>query len=216
MSKTYALNAEKRDGAGKGAARALRRENKVPAVVYGDAKDPLVIALPAKDINLEYNKGHMYTNLCNLSVGGTNHLVLARDVQLHPLKDIVEHVDFLRVTPKTMIHVQVPLHFINQEECPGLTQDKGVLNIGSHELEMVCQATNIPESIDIDLKGKQIGDAIHINDMKMPAGAKPATKRNLTLVTIAAPRRAIEETPAAAEGDAAASADAAKEGEKKE
>lgn len=220
MSKTYALNADKRDGAGKGAARALRRDNKVPAVIYGDSKEALPIALSSKDINLEYQKGHMFTNLCNLSVGGAQHLVLMRDVQLHPLKDTVEHVDFLRVTPKTMIHVQVPLHFINQEECPGLTQDKGILTIGSHEIELVCQATNIPESIDVDMTGKKIGDAIHLSEIKLPQGAKSASKRDVTLVTIHAPRRAVEETPAAAEGDAAAApaegADKAKaEGDKK-
>ncbi len=209
MSKTYALNADKRDGAGKGAARALRRENKVPAVIYGDAKDALPITLSSKDINLEYKKGHMFTNLCNLSVGGAQHLVLMRDVQLHPLKDTVEHVDFLRVTPKTMIHVQVPLHFINQDECPGLTQSKGILTIGSHEIELVCQATNIPEAIDVDMTGKEIGDAIHLSEIKLPDGAKSASKRDVTLVTINAPRRAVEETPVAAEGDAAAAAPAA-------
>jgi large subunit ribosomal protein L25 len=217
MSKTYALNADKRDGAGKGAARALRRDNKVPAVIYGDSKDPLVIALSAKDINLEYQKGHMFTNLCNLSVGGTQHLVLMRDAQLHPLKDTVEHVDFLRVTPKTMIHVQVPLHFINQDECPGLTLNKGILTIGSHEIELVCQATNIPESVDVDMTGKEIGDSVHLSEIKLPDGAKSASKRDVTLVTINAPRRAVEETPAAAEGDAAAApaADAAKKPEEK-
>jgi large subunit ribosomal protein L25 len=206
MSKTYALKAEVREPAGKGAARSHRRNNKVPAVIYGDNKEPVSIILENKDINLEYRKGHMSTNLCNLSVGGADLLVLARDVQLDPVKDFVLHVDFLRVTPRTMIHVQVPLHFINQDKSLGLTQNKGVLNIGYHDLEIVCQATNIPESIEVDLAGKDIDDAIHINDLKLPEGAKPASGRNLTIATVMAPRRVVEETPVAAEGDAAAAA----------
>ncbi len=211
MSKTYALKAETRNGTGKGAARAARRENKVPAVIYGDKKEPVSIVLPAKEINLEYRKGHMYTNLCNLGVDGKDHLVLARDVQVDPIKETVLHVDFLRVTAKTNIHVRVPVHFLNEDKCPGLTMHKGVLNIAHHEIEMICQATNIPEAIEIDLAGKEIGDAIHAQDVKFPAGAKPADTRNFTIAAVAAPRRVVEEAPAAAEGEAAA---AGAEGEK--
>ena len=103
MSKNYALQAEARDGAGKGVARALRRANKTPAVIYGDGKDPLNIALDENTINVEYNKGQMFVTLCDLEVGKDKHLVLARDVQLHPVSDNVLHVDFLRVTPKTKL-----------------------------------------------------------------------------------------------------------------
>ncbi len=226
MSKTYKLTAEAREPGGKGAARQLRRDNKVPAVIYGDHKEPVSIILSSKDINLEYNKGHMFTNICNLAVAGADHLVLARDVQLDPVRDVVLHVDFLRVTPRTMIHVKVPVHFINEEDCPGLTMNKGVLNIGYHDLEIVCQATNIPEAIEVDLTGKDIDDSIHIQDLKLPEGVKPASSRNLTLATIAEPRRVVEEVPAeaaeGAEGAAAAPAagaakadDKKKEGDKK-
>jgi large subunit ribosomal protein L25 len=225
MSKTYSLKADQREAGGKGAARAVRRDHKVPAVIYGDKKEPVSIALSSKDINLEYNKGHMFTNICNLNVGGTDHLVLARDVQLDPVRDVVLHVDFLRVTPRTMIHVKVPVHYINEEDCPGLTINKGVLNVGYHDLEIVCQATSIPEAIEVDLSGKDIGDSVHIQDLKLPAGVKPASNRNLTLATINEPKRVVEETPVAAEGaaegaegaEAAPAADAAKkpEGDKK-
>src|SRR3982751_857414 len=127
-SRNYALKGETRDGAGKGVARALRRENIIPAVIYGDGKAPVSIKLPSKELNLEYNKGHMYTSLCTLNVAGTDHLVLVRDVQLHPVTDIVTHVDFLRVTPKTKLHVKVPLNVIGEETSPGLTTEKGILN----------------------------------------------------------------------------------------
>lgn len=214
MSKNYALQAEAREPAGKGAARSVRRAGKIPAVIYGDKKDPVSITLDSNTLNLEYRKGHMFTNVCTLSVGGADHQVLARDLQICPLKGTVEHADFLRVTPRTMIHVSVPVHFINEDQCPGLTLNKGVLHIGYHDLEIVCQAVNIPEVIEVDLAGRNIGDAIHINDLKLPEGAKPASTRNLTLASIAEPRRAVEETPAA-EGDAAAASADAKAEEKK-
>src|SRR5690606_36408414 len=128
MTKHYALSAEKRDRAGKGVARALRRENKIPAVIYGDSKDAENIALPVKAVTMEYHKGHMFTNLCDLEVEGKKTLVLVRDIQIHPVSDNVLHVDFLRVTPKTTITVSVPVHFTNEEEWPGL-KAKGTLNV---------------------------------------------------------------------------------------
>ncbi len=207
MSKTYALKAEARNGTGKGAARAARRENKVPAVIYGDKKEPVAIALPAKEINLEYRKGHMFTNLCNLGVDGKDSLVLARDIQIDPLKETVVHVDFLRVTARTTIHVRVPVHFSNEDKCPGLTMHKGVLNIAHHDIEMICQATNIPEAIEIDLTGKEIGDSIHAKDVKFPSGSKPADTRDFTIAAVAAPRRVVEEAPVATEGEAAEGAE---------
>src|SRR5262245_14371575 len=146
MTKHYALSAETRDRAGKGVARALRREAKIPAVIYGDAKDAETIALPVKEVTLEYHKGHMFTNLCDLEIGGKKQLVLARDVQLDPVNDRVLHVDFMRVTPKTTIVVHVPVHFKNEETCPGIKAG-GSLTIARHDLELVCKATDIPEEV---------------------------------------------------------------------
>ena len=179
MSKTYALQAEAREPAGKGAARSVRRDSKIPAVIYGDKKEPVSIMLDSNTLNLEYRKGHMFTNICTLSVAGADHQVLARDLQICPLKGVVLHADFLRVTPRTMIHVSVPVHVINEDMSPGLTLNKGLLNIGYHELEVICQATNIPEVIEIDLAGKNIGDSIHMQDLTLPEGTKPASNRNL-------------------------------------
>ena len=187
MSKNFALKAEKRERAGKGVARALRREDKIPGVVYGDHKEPVMISMPAKEVGLEYNKGHMFTTLCDLDVSGDKHLVLARDIQLHPVTDRVLHVDFLRVSPKTKLNVMVPVHFINEEECPGI-KEKGILNVVRHEVELTCAATTIPEAIEVDLTPFEIGDAIKISAASMPQGAIPAiTDRDFTIATIAAP-----------------------------
>ena len=211
------LSAAQREKAGKGVARALRRENRVPAVIYGDGKEPVSISLTAKDVNLEYRKGHMFTSLTDLDVGGAKHLVLARDVQLDPVNDFVLHVDFLRVTPKTKIAVKVPVHFINEEECPAISAG-GVLNIVRHEVELFCAATDIPESIEADLKGLEIGDAVKISDIKLPQGAKPTiTDRDFTIATLVAPKVVEEEAPVAAEGAEGEAAEGeAKEGDAKD
>lgn len=219
MTKHYALSAAKRDRAGKGIARSLRREDKIPAVIYGDKKEPVMISLPSKEVTLEYHKGHMFTTLCDMTVDGAKHLVLVRDVQRHPVSDAIEHVDFLRVSEKTKLTVAVPVHFVNFEESKA-AKSKAVLNIVRHEVDLVCQAQSIPESIEVDLAKFEIGDAVKISAAKLPAGTTPTiTDRDFTLATLAAPRAVVEEAPAvAAEGEAAPAADAAKaeEGKKAE
>ncbi len=211
MTKHYALSAETRDRAGKGVARALRREKKIPAVVYGDAKEPESIALPVKEVTMEYHKGHMFTNLCDLTVGGKKNLVLARDVQVHPVTDEVIHVDFMRVTPKTTIHAKVPVHFLNEETCPGI-KNKGSLTVVRHDLELVCLATDIPEQIEIDLTPFNIGDAIKISDVMLPKGVKPAISgRDFTIATITPPRLLLEEEDAINAEKAAVEAEKAAE-----
>ena len=203
MSKHYALKAETRDQAGKGAARSLRRAGKTPAVIYGDKKEPVKVTLDSNTINVQYNKGHMFTTLCDLDVAGQKHLVLARDVQLHPVTDLIEHIDFLRVTDKTTITVEVPVHFINEEKSPGLV-DKGILNVVRYNIEVECRANDIPEQIEVDLAGKKQGDTIHSSDAKYPDGAKPVIDdRDFTIATIAAPRTLEDIAEAEAEADAA-------------
>lgn len=205
-SRHYVLKATKRERAGKGVARALRREDQIPAVIYGDHKEAVTIALEANTINLEYRKGHMFTSLCDMDVDGDKHLLLVRDVQTHPVTDRVIHADFLRVTPRTKIAVMVPVHFINEEECQGI-RDKGSLAIQRFEVELECTATDIPDHIDFDLTGKNIGDAIKLSDAKLPPGAKSTSARDLTIATINAPKTAEQE--AAEEAAIAAAAPAA-------
>lgn len=208
MSKHYILAAAKRDQAGKGAARSLRREDKVPAVIYGDKKEPVLISLSAKEINIEYNKGHMFTNLCDLDVEGQKHLLLARDVQLHPVTDRVEHVDFMRVTPKTKIAVYVPVKFIDEDKSPSIS-NKGTLNVVRHEVELLCTATDIPEYIEVSVEGRQHGDAVKISNAVLPKGTSPViTNRDFTIATLVPPRTA--DADAATEGGEAAAAEPAK------
>ncbi|MGQ0526703.1 MAG: 50S ribosomal protein L25/general stress protein Ctc [Alphaproteobacteria bacterium] len=202
MSKNYALKAAKRELAGKGVARALRREDKIPGVVYGDGKESVKISLPSIPVNLEYNKGLMFTHLCDLDVGGEKHLVLARDIQLHPVKDRVEHVDFLRVNAKTKIKIDVPVHFINEDKSPGL-KEKAVLNVVRHEIELFCSAIDIPEFIEVDLTGMETGDAVKISHAILPQGSSPTIKeRDFTIATLQEPKAYVEEeiTNPAAEG----------------
>ncbi len=196
MSKQYAVKAEKRERAGKGIARTLRREGRLPGVIYGDNKAPVLVAFDANDIQKEWVKGHMFTSLCELNVGGEKTLVLARDVQLHPVSDRVEHVDFLRVSPKTTLHVSVPVHFTNHENSPGL-KEKGVLTIAQHSLEMVCLATEIPEAIVVDLAPFKMNDTITLADVKLPKGVKVADEK-MTLASITPPKGAAEPAAAAA------------------
>ena len=201
MSNNYALEGVQREGTGKGVARALRRENKIPAVIYGDNKTPVTITLPAKEVNMQFNTGQMFTTLCDLKVGSDKHLVLARDVQLHPVKDYVLHVDFLRVTKKTKIAVEVPVTIINEEKAPGLKDEGGVLNLVRYRVELLCSATDIPEEIEVDVTGKTVGDSINISDAKMPEGAKPVIDdRDFTIATIVIPR-SIEDLEAADEAE---------------
>ena len=201
MVQNYAMKATKRERAGKGVARALRREDQTPAVIYGANKSPVTISIPSKEANLEYNKGQMFTTLCDIDVDGEKSLVLARDVQLHPVSDQVLHVDFLRVSDKTKITVAVPVNFTNQEQSPGI-KEKGILNVIRYDVDLVCRATNIPEAIDVDLSEFNIGDSVKISNATMPEGATPAiTDRDFTLATIAAPKAIIEDEEETAEGE---------------
>ncbi len=216
MPKNYALKAEIRDRAGKGIARSLRRDGKTPAVIYGDKKEPVKIALDSNTINTEFNKGQMFTTLCDLEVGNDKHLVLARDVQTHPVTDVVEHVDFLRVTPKTQIVVNVPVQFINEDKSPGI-QEKGILNVVRYTVELRCTAVNIPENIEVNLEGKEHGDSINVSDAHLPEGAKPVIEdRDFTIATLLAPKKiedVASDAPADGEDDAAAEGEDASESE---
>ncbi len=212
MAKQYELSAMKRERAGKGVARALRRENKTPAVIYGDNKDPVTISISTKEANLEYNKAHMFTSICELDLEGTKMKLLARDVQLHPVSSNVLHVDFLRVTDKTTITVAVPVAFTNQDSCKGLLA-KGILNVVRYEVEVDCKAVAIPDEITVDISDFDIGDSIKISAAIMPDGAKPTiSDRDFTLAAIVAPREIVEDEPEVAEGEEGAEGEGAAEG----
>lgn len=203
------LAAQARAKAGKGAARAVRREGRVPAVIYGDKKEPLLLSLVEKELDMALAKKGFMTQLCDLTVGGQKHLVLPRDVQRHPVNDRPEHVDFLRVSEKTVIRVAVPVRVINEKASPGITKG-GVLNIVRHEVEVYCKATDIPDEFVADLTGLDVGHSIHIDGLKLPAGVESAVPGNFTVITLVAPSALkSEEEAAAAPAAAAVATDAA-------
>lgn len=187
MSNTNKLEAQLRERGGKGAARELRRNNMVPAVIYGDKKDPLSIALPAKELTMMIHAGGFMTNILTVEADGTSHQVLPKDYQLHPVKDTVMHVDLLRVSRKTVVTVEIPVHFENEDTCPGLKAG-GVLNIVRHTVEVHCPANAIPDAFTVDLNPFNLGDSINISAVSLPEGAEPTiTGRDFTLATIATP-----------------------------
>lgn len=187
MSQSYELKAEARDRVGKGSARELRRSGKVPAVIYGDKQEPLPIALPYKELFMKIHAGGFMTTIATLDVGGKKIQVLPKEYQLDPVRDFPMHVDFLRVSKNTVVTVQIPVHFINEEKAPGIRRG-GVLNIVRHEIEVTCPANSIPDAIEVDLEGADLGDSIHISAVKLPAEVTlTITDRDFTVATIAAP-----------------------------
>ncbi len=181
---TYELKAEARELVGKGSARAVRRNGKVPAVIYGDKQPPLAIALSYKDIFYKIHGGGFLTTVVTVDVDGKKIRVLPKDYQLDPVRDFPVHIDFLRVGANTEVNVQVPVHFINEEKSLGLKRG-GALNIVRHDVELHCPADAIPEFITVDLDGTDIGDSIHISAVKLPNGVRPIiVDRDFTIATI--------------------------------
>jgi large subunit ribosomal protein L25 len=188
MSKaSYELKAETRERVGKGSSRELRRKGLIPAVIYGDKQAPIAISLSSKDVTLKIHAGGFMTTIATIDVKGEKIAVLPKDYQLDPVRDFTMHVDFLRVSGDTEVHVEVPVHFVNQEKSPGI-KIGGVLNIVRHEVELICPANAIPEFITVDLNGAKIGDGLHISHVKLPEGTKPVIQdRDFTIATIVSP-----------------------------
>ena len=194
MSEGFSLNATKRDSAGKGPARAARRADFIPAIIYGDKKPPVSVNLDGKTFRKLISQPGAMSQLIDLDVDGTPNDVLARDIQFHPVTDVPLHVDFLRVSKTSTVTVMIGVEFANEEESPGL-KTGGVLNIVRHEVEISCPATEIPEKLVVDLTGANIGDSLHISAVALPEGATPTiTDRDFTIATIAAPT--VDTTPA--------------------
>ncbi len=187
MSDQLVLSAETRDRGGKGASRELRRNGRVPAVVYGGKEEPLMIHVEEKLLMKQLMTGHFMNSVVMIEVDGKQVRTLPKDVAFHPVKDRPIHADFLRITKDAKVHVAVPVIFTNEEASPGLKRG-GVLNIVRHELELVCDAANIPDDIAIDVTGFDVGDSIHISHVKLPKGSESAiTDRDFTIATIVAP-----------------------------
>jgi len=186
MTEVSSIAVELRDRAGKGEARATRRSGRVPGVIYGAKQPPVLVSMDPRVLLAEMRKSGFHTRLFAIDVNGGTERVLVRDVQLHPVTDVPLHVDFQRVGEHARIHVAIPVHFANEGASPGLKRG-GVLNIVRHEVEVTCDADNIPSEIRIDLTGLDIGDSVHISAIKLPEGVKPTIERDFTLASIAAP-----------------------------
>ncbi|MDE2302993.1 MAG: 50S ribosomal protein L25/general stress protein Ctc [Sphingomonadales bacterium] len=187
MSDMLNLPAETRERAGKGASRALRREGRVPAVVYGGNEAPLSIHVEEKELARQLGTGHFFNSIVEIVVGGETLRTLPKDVAFHPVSDRPLHADFLRLAANARVHVEVPVVFDNEGASPGLKRG-GVLNIVRHELALVCAPESIPEAIHIDVTGLDVGDSIHISHVKLPDGAASAiSDRDFTIATIVAP-----------------------------
>jgi large subunit ribosomal protein L25 len=208
MATVYELKATARPQAGKGAARAVRREGRVPGVIYGDNQSPLNISLDFKELNLRIQAGHFLTAIHNIEIDGKKHRVIPRDFQVDPVRDRPMHVDFLRLGEGATIRVRVPVRVKNADQAPGIKRG-GTVNIVTHTVEVRCPADAIPEAIEVDISGLDINYSKHLSDVDLPASVKPLIHADATLVTIVPPSGYAEEMKAAAEAAAAATVAAA-------
>jgi len=208
MSDMLTLSAETRERAGKGASRAMRREGRVPAVIYGNKQEALSIHVEEKALMKMLHTGHFMNSVIMIEGTGEAIRTLPKDVQFHPVTDRPLHVDFLRIGEHTTVHVNVPVVFTNEDKSPGIKRG-GVLNVVAHELELIVDAADIPDQITVSLEGLDVGSSIHISQVPLPAGAKVNhAETDFTVATIVAPsalKSTEGDTETAAEGEGEAS-----------
>jgi large subunit ribosomal protein L25 len=207
MAEVEIVPASPRDGAGKGSARQARREGLVPAVIYGNKEEPILLTLERRVLIRELDNPQFFIQLVDVEIGGAKHRVLPRDVQFHPVSDAPMHVDFLRFDAKRKITAAVPVVFRGEEESPGL-KSGGVLNVVRYEVEVLCTADNIPPELILQLAGLEVGDSIHASAVNLPDGVEfVITDRDFTIATIAAPTVAIVEVAGGEESEEGTSED---------
>lgn len=212
MAQASELKAQARSGVGKGAARATRRQGLVPAVIYGDKKPPVPIALSYNETLHRIYAGGFLSHVLTLEVDGEKHRVIPRDYQLDPVKDTPLHVDFLRIGANSRLNVEVHVNFTNEAASPGLKRG-GTLNIVRHTVELSCPADAIPEEITVDLTGLDIGDSVHISAITLPSNVHPTIQdRDFTIATVVAPS-GLRSEESSADGDEAGEAAEAEDGD---
>lgn len=198
MSAATTLQAQKRTQAGTGAARATRRAGMVPGIIYGDNKEPQMIAVDPKALAKECQSSGFFSRVFDITLDGKTQQAVAKDVHLHPVTDEPMHVDFQRVNKESKIHVSVPVNFINEDKAPGIKRG-GMLNIIFHTLEVICPVQSIPEKLTVDLTGMEANQSIHIAALNLPKGVVAAhPERDNTIATIVAPSGGEEEKEEAA------------------
>ena len=203
MADITVLTATAREQVGKGSAREARRQGNIPAVIYGDKKSPIPIILEQKILVRHLGTGGFFNTLFDIDINGELSRVLPRDVQLHPVTDVPEHVDFLRVSASTKISVEVPVEFIGDDVSPGI-KGGGVLNVVRYTVEVSCTPDLIPNNLVIDLSNSEIGDSLHISTVDLPEGVTPTiSDRDFTIATIVAPTVVRDEAASDSDGDGA-------------
>lgn len=219
MAQAIELKATTRAGVGKGAARAVRRDKRVPGIIYGDKQTAEPISLDYKDLTLQYQKGNFLSTVLEVNVDGKKQRVIPRQIQLDAVRDFPLHVDFMRLGVGAKLRVRVPVRFTNHDKSPGLKRG-GVLNVVRHDIEVYCPAEAIPEHIIANLDGLEIGSSLHISAMTLPDGVRPVIQnRDFTVATVAGSKADDEKAaetvagaPVAADTAAAPAGDAAKAG----
>jgi len=209
------LDVTVRENTGTGNSRAARRAGLVPAIIYGGDEAPVSVSVKYNEVLKAINSGQLLSNMVELSTDGKTQKAIAKDVQFHPVKDTPVHVDFYRVTAKSIIEVEVSVNFIGEDVSPGL-KEGGTLNVVRYAIEVKCPAGSIPDSIDVDISAMEIGDSIHISEVTLPANVKPSiSDRDFTIATVVASRAALveDEVEEGVEGEEGAEGEAAAEGE---
>lgn len=213
----FEIEAELRHDRGKGASRRLRRAGKFPGVVYGAHQDAVAIQLPHNEMLLHTQHEAFYSHILTLKIDGKSERVVVKDIQRHPYKPFLQHMDFLRVSETETLTVRVPLHFINEERCAGVKQEGGVIAHLMADLEVTCLPKNLPEYIEVDVAALNVGDTIHLGELKMPAGVEIAAllhggDAEQAVVQVNAPRVASAEDEEAEGGESSEGAAAGEEG----
>jgi large subunit ribosomal protein L25 len=205
MQETFELVAEVRADAGKGASRRLRRENKVPAILYGGSNDPVPLTFIHNELLLHLEQEAFYSHVLTVKYDGKAEKAVLRDVQRHPAKPVVLHIDLQRVSEREAIRMNVPLHFINEEVAHGVKQQGGVISHLMTEVEVSCLPKDLPEFIDVDVAELKAGESIHMSELKLPSGVELVElsygpEHDQPVVNIHMPRGAAEEAEGAEEG----------------
>lgn len=197
MSTEYQINAEARSASGKSASRRYRREGKTPAVVYGAGKDNVSLLLDHREIFHKLETEGFHSAIIKINVGKTVEQAILRDVQMHPIKPNVMHVDFQRVSATEKLHIAVPIHFIGEEEAPGVKTDHGIMSHLINEVDVSCLPADLPEFLEVDVSGLQLNDTVHLSDLKVPEGVEITALlhegEDQPIATVYAPQVEVEE-----------------------
>lgn len=197
MAETISLTAEPRTAGTKGAVRALRRQGRVPGIIYGGKEGATLVSFDGRELAKQLGSGSFMNRVIEVKVNGKSANVLPREVQLHPVKDAALHIDLMRLEKGARVNVDVPVRFLNEGLSPGIKRG-GVLNIVRHEVELNCPVEGIPLSIAVDLADLEINDSIHISHVTLPEGVRPTIQRDFTIATIGAPTQLLVEAAEAA------------------